>query len=653
MKRKAHYLQKVASGAWPAKIVAGHASVERKALDGEYKIAIDSITCWHLCELRLTAGKFHGHEEIKGVGPSGLLTAITRFLVRRKTTILYLPHAYRVLTAAGLWDEIELGNWCVCEQAESSCSKNGQITSRGWNGTVTVSPRCTIICCRCVGHGGTVRIVDTVNFGLDVPNDPTHFTAGFSRVFNWSLQWHNMLRDGDFGAPQNTAASQASKAYRYKYIETPILVHDNHAALGIERQAVHSGRCECYTLGTVPGEVYQLDSSSHYAAVAMDTEIPCRLRQFTENWNNNCKPSERPLERMIANVTINTPDAFYPACRGEDIVYPIGVFRTTLCGPELVLASNEGHLHRIHSAAVYDMDRPFAKFYASLWKQRQKSNAEKTTDLGKTIKAMLSRFHGKFCQRAMSWITVPQANPPACFAQWYAASPNDIDSLIRPSGLAVEPWHVDQYVNQKLVKWRSIGWQVQVEVNGGEHRNSCPAIAAWILSLGRIKLLQWIMSAGQHNVHYIDTDSLWTNRHGYIKLLGEGHIKEGELGYLRLVAVHKRMHIDGLKTYTVDGDATHAGIPDEATMQANGEYRYYLQPSIASSLRGRHLPVAASFLVERNAATKYRHGTPTLGGRVMPLRGPFDLEARNVNSHPISCTCYRCKPYDRRQTNLH
>jgi hypothetical protein len=109
---------------------------------------------------------------------------------------------------------------------------------------------------------------------------------------------------------------------------------------------------------------------------------------------------------------------------------------------------------------------------------------------------MLNCLPGKLGQVGRSWVDAPPRPDEGPYATWYAPGPDG-----------------------HPVRHRSLAWHVQREEVTGETEESIPAMAAWITSAGRMRLLEAIRAAGWAETYYCDTDAVMVSNIG---LMGAG-----------------------------------------------------------------------------------------------------------------------------------
>ena len=460
-------------------------------------------------------------------------------------------------------------------------------------------------------------------------------------IQQWFLSLVEVVGRFDFGSFQTTAASQAQHAFRHRFLDYPLEVHADAAVLQLEREALYSGRCECGVLGYVKdrdipvrqegdldavprtlnadGPVYQLDVNSLYPAVARDHDIPSKL----ESVDIDVAPSrlESWLDDWgcVARVMIETDEPAFPVRirmkelgrgtvidRGPDddprdydrgVIWPVGRFWTTLCGPELKLAFHVGNVIRCKVVARYRCYPHFRRWVDELYAWRTLCRQAGDVAGAKVCKRLLNALFGKFAQRAKRWQDEPEALSTEPFSQWWARNAE--------TGLPEQ--------------WRAFAWQVQRLVDMGEHPESMPVVTAWITSAARVRLWSMIEAANQYNVYYYDTDSIWTNREGLGKLRTAGFVHQTDLGKLKLERAYEMVQFLGIKHYVADGRMVCAGLPVGSRLNSEGRVDVTLRPPVSSYLWKHSPPGADEFKTSLPVIRPYLHGRMDPDGRTGPL----------------------------------
>jgi hypothetical protein len=269
----------------------------------------------------------------------------------------------------------------------------------------------------------------------------------------------------------------------------------------------------------------------------------------------------------------------------------------TLADPELRLADRLGMIRQVHHVQLYESGRPFDQYVNALWEARKKAQSEGRTAEVTCIKLLMNSLIGKLAAQDRCWVDEPRAPPqkPWTHAVW------------RPLG------------SDRIFETRSIGYHVQVRHDGGETQESCPQLAAWVYSVGRVRLFEWIKQAGEGQVHYVDTDGLLVSTAAEFALKQSGMVQSGQLGALRVQGVYPSLRIGGIKSYAAPGRTVQAGVDPDWGHASLGVYAGWTAGTVVEATGTGQPPRAESRWVEIPEYHPYRHGTVLPDGRVEPL----------------------------------
>lgn len=536
-----------------------------------YTIAsrVDWSVCWWRCE----RGKALPHRQQSGQGRSGFWELVTDLLSSEGDVWCFSSQANRDMTSLGLWDRIEEGTVRLQGIDKQSGKPGDKDSLPVVSDYMMLHDPPFMVRLAIPGRAGRMVIVDTRNYGLstvDIGSSPTR------QALVTGDKASSMLRAvaiANGPTIQATAASTAFAWWKLRFLRSSVLVHSHDMALRLERDAIHGGRCECYFIGTVPEKCAHLDVRAAYPAVAMTTALPVRLLHYGDCPEMKTYPPSRGAVGYIADVTVQVFRPVAPYIKDGLTVYPIGRFRTTLCGPELDLVRANGNVLKVHRWASYEMEPILAEFETALWGYRQAALEWKDLHADELYKRLMNAVIGKFAQRGRFWEVVPDAIAPMPFGTYYLP-----------------------LADGKFECRRAVAWSVQRLVDRGESADSCPAIAAWVYSEARVRLWRLIEKAGMGNVWYVDTDSLFVNATGGRRLAENPEIPHGEIGGLRDVEGFETLALFGVKDYR------------------HGEKRVKAGPQ-----GNRPADVVSGDRTARSAEAKaYRHGVVSEGGSVRP-----------------------------------
>lgn len=509
---------------------------------------------------------------------------------------------------------------------------------RRWQ--IVLTDRATILRGQLRGRG--VRAVDIGNYypcSLDdlsasfgaplVPSplptqpEPMHVERCLSECRVLQAAFTELLsvqREHDLGVWATTAGGLALRAWRHRFMARAVYPHRCLSALGLERGSLFGGRNECYRLGKIAGPLYHVDVNSLYPTVMRDCQFPRRLDSYVHRPDLDWLGAALVTHTACAHCWVDTDRPYYPVrrppiLRGESksqgvdntwhpsmvpgrTYYPVGVFRTYLCGEELRWALARGDVLRVESAALYDRADLFSDYVTIFWGLRQ--SASNCPALREVYKLYLNSLWGKFAQRAPDKVCTDDVLPPMD-QKW--------GKFWR--------WDVEK---QQSYECQVIAGTVHEEVKGDGSWESFPAVAAHVCAAARVYMQRFKDCVGPGHYFYEDTDSLIVDGQGMDRLLCAGWVAADELGKLKLVGEHEHGEICGQKHYVLDGARTLAGLDRRALADGAGAYESWRTDRVAGCLGARggetvhavkesyHLPRASS------------HGVVGPDGWVQPFR---------------------------------
>lgn len=459
---------------------------------------------------------------------------------------------------------------------------------------------------------------------------------------HWTAELIGVIEKQGWGSLKETVASLAFYAYRRKYLRHKILVHDNEPALRLEREAYYGGRCEARFLGrvtsagvsllqtgieyrglgtlTTPRNVWHFDVNSLYSAVVRHAEIPCRFRGVAADFDSNTLRATAASTSLVARVFVETDTPCVPLRVSRDrwgsffvegsgdvgknqvagslVIYPVGKFWTTLCGPELSLAYEHGEVLKVGQVATYDSEPIFSEFVNELYALRVSAKESGKHSIAKLCKLLLNSVYGKFAQKSKRWERVKDGVSLEPFRAWVQSN--------RETG--------------EIEQWRSFAWMVEKLVDEGEHPQSCPVIGAWINSLARVFLWNLINTAGIEEVFYYDTDSIFTTKRGADRLRENYPVCPDQLGAIRQIGEYSTVDFRGYKYYVTPEKVVCSGLPNGSEVKRTGVAEINYDRSVLVDLFQGSAPQAVQVKEFLPAPAVYKHGRKTFGGWVIPWR---------------------------------
>jgi len=411
----------------------------------------------------------------------------------------------------------------------------------------------------------------------------------------WGKHFRFLL-DNDMGRFAWSLASQASNAYRHRFMPCQIGVHDDSEVLAIERLALHGGRCEVFALGEFEGDsFYSLDINAAYPYVMSRYVYPRKLSIRGSAYYPPVLTELLDYQCLVADVILDTETRAYPLKLGRRTIYPCGVFRTVLTTPELRLALQENTVKAVGRVFIYEPADLFSDYVSFVLDKRKEFH-----DLGDVLwEGQMKRYAnvlwGKMSQRGYSQKILHDC----------------------PVG---ENWARQGYnVDTGCLEWTmAFGGRVIHEVQTEESPDSCPAIGAHVTAHLRMMLWDMIQVAGEENCYMTDTDALTVNQAGYERLKDE--ITPGQAGSLKVEAQGDNLKLWARKWYEIGGELTTAGVKDSAVRIAPTRFVQRETQSLRAALqRGNVADVLTGWATKSH---RWGGGASPIDarGRVLPVR---------------------------------
>lgn len=349
------------------------------------------------------------------------------------------------------------------------------------------------------------------------------------------LAFRSFIEENDLGNWQNTLASQAFQAFRHRFMEHRILIHDNDKVCQLERAAYYGGRSEAFFVGSHQEELFYLDINSMYPSIMASYPVPTMIQESFGEITTEELSKIMETKLVIAEVEVDTPLPIFPVRYGGRLIFPTGTFKGVFATPEIRLGLTKGYIKNVLSGSTYTPAIVFKSYVDTLYTLRRKYEKEGNPVFSYACKILLNSLYGKFGQNGKVWDYVRQSTPDDPM-EWIEQESPDV----------------------RATKYRVRLGAVQRMHKEGESENSFPAIAGHITSYGRVMLWTLFEQAGRENVLYCDTDSLIVTKEGFNRL--QDYIDPSALGALKLETTVKDISIFGPKDYIINGKAKHKGV---------------------------------------------------------------------------------------------
>jgi len=366
-------------------------------------------------------------------------------------------------------------------------------------------------------------------------------------VTAWKF-WLAFLDEHDLGDFAITVAGQSWNAYRHKFMETQIGIHNRKDAIDLERASYRGGRVEVFQVGSFNGQnYYKLDVNGLYAYCMADSPHPQKLLKIVRARNPDELFTLMQRWLAIADVIVDTDKPYYPYRSKGSNYFPTGIFQTQLTTPELRIAIAEGHLRAIGEVALYEPADLFSDYVNTLTPLRQAYKASGDTGRSLICKLLRNSLYGKFAQRGYKQEVLGDA---------------PLDEV------SVRRW-VRAETGDRCVDW-TFGGVVIRQYYEGESFDSFPAVSAHTAAYAREHMIMLLDLCGWENCLYMDTDSLIVGEKGFQRL--ECARDNLRLGHLKVEGITNNLEILAKKAYRFGGQDTIKGIKKKAKRVGKDTY---------------------------------------------------------------------------------
>jgi len=402
------------------------------------------------------------------------------------------------------------------------------------------------------------------------------------------------LSEHNLGNFKFTIAAQSFNAYRHRFMKHKIYIHNNTDVINLERLSYFGGRNECFYIGEVIGEkIYKLDINSMYPFIMRSFDFPIKLVKHFKNITVKRLYEIMQNFLVIAKVKIKIDKPCIPK-KDKKLIFPIGVFNTVLCSPELNLIKKYGKIIEVKEVAIYEKAKIFKDFVDYFYKLRLKYKKENNHIMQFFVKLILNSLYGKFGEKKEEYKEV-------------GFTEKGHYEIIRVYDMDNKKWIYRKIINGKV--FEKVGFE--------EGFNSFVAVASFTSSYARTYLWELMEKAGLENIYYCDTDSLFTNESGYKNLMG--YIDNKELGKLKIEEITDYLDIRGCKDYTFNTEIKRKGIRKDAINIGHNKFKQIQFIKMRGNLLKYREDGVIIKTIIKEIKSEYDKGIIKETGRVIPL----------------------------------
>ena len=492
------------------------------------------------------------------------------------------------------WQQIDSGKFSLTLPRRVYIDKEGNEKTIGeWNGMCAVDGKVFVVYAVC--PSGCAKLVDVKNyfdmpladiaksFGIGCAGDESLSVSGdgvrqrleyeCAAIVAAMTGTISAWKAGDRGNWQPTAARLAWSNFRHEYVETDKEVKERKAKerLGIDcsirakysidtvderhdrefqRRSFYGGRCSHWFRGQYDGAVFKVDVTGLYPSIMRGGLFPTSVKAVGQD--DGFRPIGPPLHASdsIGEVEVwGCADLPLRAVDGR-IEYPQGIFRTVLAGPELEYAWRNNRIRQWFRWVEFQCEPIFAR-YVEYW-QAIRTQATESGNVAESLlaKTCMNCLFGVFAKRRPRWVESKSVDPGCNWGFFFAPAKGET----------------------KLVKHRSVGGMVQMELGHEERDDTLPAVSAFVAAGGRMYMDNVRLHLPEKSVLLQQTDSFLLTEQGYEELKSTIFWGPGSLGRFRCVDRIDGCFVWGGNHYRKGDGECLAGCPEDR--QAAGENRW-------------------------------------------------------------------------------
>lgn len=354
-----------------------------------------------------------------------------------------------------------------------------------------------------------------------------------AEVWRRLMTW---VEANDLGMWRTTGAGQAWSAFRHRFMEHDLLVHDDEEAREYERLASYTGRCEAWRHGSQrTGPFAEWDFTTAYAAVGRNHEVPVRLLRRHGAMDLDRYRDISCTHSILARVSVWQPLPTLPTLLSNGIGWPTGRFDSTLWDVEIDLALRNGATVEIHEAWVYEKAPALKRFCTWVLDLIEPANVEVEPVVKLMLKHWSRAIVGRFGAR---------------WSRWAEAGTTDVADVRRWQDL-----DGDTGVKTEMLQ---LGNRIMATTEVLDAPDCMPQVMSFVMAACRVKLWEAATAAGRDHVLYLDTDSIITDARGTAALMAN------PVPGLRIKHEYRSLEILGPRQLVLDGAVRAAGLPRSA-----------------------------------------------------------------------------------------
>jgi len=410
-------------------------------------------------------------------------------------------------------------------------------------------------------------------------------------------RWKQFLHKHKLGVSQYTIASQAFTAFRHKYMDSNIYIHNHPEAIRLEQKSYRGGRTEAFHIGALEN-ILVVDVNSLYPFIMQFNQFPSKLLGYTDNLSIRTLLHLLNQDLLViadceVQTSLNSIGLRHKINNTEKLIFPVGSFRATLTNPELFLLLRTGaKIKEVYELSWYKPEYIFKKYVKELYELRLKYQKENDYTFQSMVKDLLNSLYGKFGQRERELEVLGETS---------------IDDVFREQ-------IYDLTTGERYTIYSFGGKIWRQRITQEESINSFTAVASYVTAYARTYL--YLLMQIPNTVYYCDTDSLMIPKE---ELTLFGHFLGENIGQLKIDYGGEKCYIFGAKDYWIDDVVKRKGIKRNAIEVSENTFQQLQFHKTKSLIKEGFVDRVIIELVEKKCERIYDKGIVLPNGKVEPL----------------------------------
>ncbi len=370
---------------------------------------------------------------------------------------------------------------------------------------------------------------------------------------------------GGYGNWSLTGPATGWNAYRHIRTPETVTIDPDPEQRAWERAALLGGRHEVWRVGTLPRARYlELDFERSHLTVCRHLYLPRKRVREIQGLAIDDRLLTNDRWQVMADCVVRTEVPRYPFVWKRRTWFPVGTFRTRLCGPELRTAAERGELLEVGHGWVYRMGHQMQEW--AWW-------LEQVLDADPTAESAVARIAAKGWSR-----TVP--------GKWATRTSREVDQI--PSHL--DGWWLEPAVHLpggQRCSLLYLGGTQHLVMHDQEADDSFPAVLAWIQSYTRDRLGKLIDQFSPEELVSCNTDGAIIRPRGYVDLQKLGAITWPLRP--RIKGRYSNLEVISPQHLIIDGDQRLSGVAYSAERTGPANWAWQTWPGLSRQIemRGR------------------------------------------------------------------